>query len=216
MESELYPAVKRFLSGLGYDVKGEVGGCDVVGVRAGAPDLVVVTELKVGFNLELVLQGVERLAWADEVWLAVPAARKGRVHDARVRKLCRLLGFGLLAVGREAEVLAEAGPYRPRANARRRAALVSEHKRRRGDPSPGGTRGVPIVTAYRQEALACAAAMRDGPRRPRDLVGVTPRAGTMLLRDVYGWFVRVERGLYGLSDAGVAALARWGSADDRG
>ena len=30
----------------------------------------------------------------------------------------------------------------------------------------------------------------------------------MLLTNVYGWFVRIERGLYGLSPAGAAALAR--------
>ena len=35
----------------------------------------------------------------DEVWLAVrTSGRKGRERDPRVRKLCRLLGFGLLGV----------------------------------------------------------------------------------------------------------------------
>jgi len=31
----------------------------------------------------------------------------------------------------------------------------------------------------------------------------------ILLRNVYGWFVRVERGLYTLSEGGKAALTRW-------
>ena len=111
--------------------------------------------------------------------------------------------------GGEVEVLAEPEPYRPRANLRRRRALLAEHQARNGDPSPGGTRGEPIMTAYRQEALACAARLAAGPLRPRDLAGVTPRAGAILLRDVYGWFSRVERGVYGLSAQGQAALARW-------
>ncbi len=211
--------MKRFLTGRGYEVKGEVGGCDVVGVKPGGvgpkePGLVVITELKLGFNLELVLQGVERLSCADEVWLAVRATRKGRDRDRRVRKLCRLLGFGLLAVHaarNEVEVLAEPAPYKPRPDLRRRRALVSEHGRRRGDPSPGGTRGVPIVTAYRQEALACAGAMQAGPQRPRDLRPGAPRAAAILQRNVYGWFIRVERGVYGLTPAGEAALLRWGA-----
>ena len=176
--------------------------------------LLVILEMKLGFTLELVLQGVDRLAMADQVWLAVAATRRGRDRDHRVPKLCRQLGFGLLAVhtGRgEAEVLAEPGAYRPRSNPRRRRALLVEHAARRGDPSPGGTRGEPVVTAYRQEALACAAALADGPRRPRDLAAGMPRAGSILLRDVYGWFVRVERGIYGLSPAGQAALERWGA-----
>ena len=77
-ETSLYPAVKHFLTALGYDVKGEIGGCDVIGIKPGEPGIVVMTELKLSFTLELVLQGVERMACADSVWLAVQASRRGR------------------------------------------------------------------------------------------------------------------------------------------
>ena len=52
------------------------------------------------FNLELLLQGVDRLSVADEVWLAaqLSAKGKGRESDARYRNLCRRLGLGLLGV----------------------------------------------------------------------------------------------------------------------
>ncbi len=213
-EVALYPAVKRFLAAQGFEVKGEVCGCDVVGVREGEPAMLVILELKRGLTLDLVLQGVDRLACADEVWLAVPATRRGRDRDRRARALCRLVGLGLLAVHPargDVEVLAEPGPYRPRANLRRRRSLLTEHRARKGDPSPGGTRGEPIVTAYRQQALACAAGLVAGPLRPRDLAAIAPQAGKILLRDVYGWFTRVERGVYGLNAAGQAALSRWGA-----
>jgi hypothetical protein len=65
------------------------------------------------------------------------------------------------------------------------------------------------MTAYRQQALACAAAMLAGPRRPRDIKAAMPDAPKILSRNVYGWFVRVERGLYDLTDLGRAALIRW-------
>jgi hypothetical protein len=65
------------------------------------------------------------------------------------------------------------------------------------------------MTAYRQQALACAAALARGAARPRDLKPVLPDAPKILLRNVYGWFVRVERGIYALSDAGRLALVRW-------
>ena len=68
---------------------------------------------------------------------------------------------------------------------------------------------MPIMTAYRQHALACAAALSRGPQRPRDLKGSIPDAPKILLRNVYGWFVRQERGLYALSEQGRAALGRW-------
>lgn len=43
----------------------------------------------------------------------------------------------------------------------------------------------------------------------RDLKGSMPDAPKILLRNVYGWFVKVERGVYTLSESGRAALVRW-------
>ena len=68
------------------------------------------------------------------------------------------------------------------------------------------------MTAYRQQALACATALARTPARPRDLKPAIPDAPKILLRNVYGWFSRVERGLYALSDSGRAALAQWQAA----
>ena len=65
------------------------------------------------------------------------------------------------------------------------------------------------MTAYRQQALACALAMVEGPRRRRDLKSAIPDAAKILQGNVYGWFARAERGVYDLTDAGRAALERW-------
>ena len=46
---------------------------------------------------------------------------------------------------------------------------------------------------------------------PRDLKPTIPDAPKILLGNVYGWFVRVERGIYTLSDAGKAAIVKWKS-----
>ena len=212
-EASLYPAVKRFLESQGYEVKGEIAGCDVVGIKAGVPDRLVIAEMKLALNLELLLQAVDRMGGADEIWLAVVATRRGRDRDTRARKLCRLLGFGLLAIhprpissSNVVEVLAEPTPYQPRRDPRARRRITAEHVARRGDPSPGGTGGRPIMTAYRQEALHCATRLQNGPLRPRDLRPDAPRAAAILHRNVYGWFERVSRGLYGLTTSGLAAL----------
>ena len=125
------------------------------------------------FNLELVLQGVDRAAACDEVRLAVrlSSREKGRENDARFRNLCRRLGFGLLGVRSDGEVDVLVSPTSPmpRENRGRRSRLVEEHRRRQGDPVEGGGSRKPVMTAYRQRALACAAALARGPRRPRDL-----------------------------------------------
>jgi hypothetical protein len=211
-ETSLYPAVKRFLEDAGFRVKGEVHGCDAVAVRDGEKLHLAVVELKLGFTLELLLQAVDRMQLADEVWLAVPATRRGRDRDRRVHRLCRLIGVGLMAVHvarGHVDILAEPGPYQPRPNRRRRALVLREHARRVGDPSPGGSSRQPIMTTYRQQALACAALLRAGPGRPRDLRAVAPEAGPILLRNVYDWFERAGRGVYRLTEAGEAALRRW-------
>ncbi len=89
------------------------------------------------------------------------------------------------------------------------AALTAGHPRRRGDPSPGGVSRQPVMTAYRQQALACTALLSAGPSSPRDLRTVAPDAGRILLRNVYGWFERTQRGVYQLTADGEAALRRW-------
>jgi hypothetical protein len=182
-------------------------------LRGDDPPVVVIGELKLTFNLELVLQGVDRAATCDEVWLAarVSSRAKGRENDARFRNLCRRLGFGLLGVrsNGDVEVLVSPASPTPRKNAGRRSRLVEEHRRRRGDPVEGGGSRKPIMTAYRQRALACAAALAQGPRRPRDFKVDIPDAPNILRGNVYGWFVLVERGVYTLVESGRAALLRW-------
>ena len=213
METSLYKPVKVFLEALGFEAKGEIGGCDIVALKEGSPSALIICELKLSFNLELVLQAVDRAAACDEVWLAVRASIRGRGRetDPRVKKLCRLCGFGLLSVfssGR-VEVLVEPVKWTPRHDAKRKSRLAEEHRRRRGDPTAGGSTRLPIMTAYRQQALVCASAMAGTPRRPRDLRESAPDAAKILLTNVYGWFERVERGVYGLSNAGRVALEQW-------
>jgi hypothetical protein len=213
LETALYLPVKRFLEKLGFTVKGEIGGCDLVALSGDEPPLVVVGELKLSFNLELVLQAVDRAGACDEVWLAARMSvnGKGRESDARYRNLCRRLGFGMLGVTSRGDVEVLVKP--PTANVRRdpkkRSRLVAEHQRRIGDPAIGGSTRSPIMTAYRQQALACAAALSVGPQRVRDLRPAIPDAGKILLHNVYGWFDRAERGVYRLTDSGRAALKRW-------
>lgn len=213
METDLYLPIKRHLESLGLEVKGEVCGCDLVALADGAPELVVIGEMKQSFTLELVLQAVDRTSACDEVWLAVAASKRGRGResDPRVKKLCRFLGFGLLAVfaDRRVEVLVEPAPWKPRRDAKRRSRIVEEHRRRKGDTIVGGSTRTPQMTAYRQQALALAHALAGAPNRPRDLRPLAPDAARILQGNVYGWFERVERGLYGLTASGRAALVTW-------
>ena len=210
-ETALYAPVKAFLEGQGYTVKGEIGHCDVLAVRGSEPPVIV--ELKAAITFELVLQGIDRLASSDAVYLAAPLPRgSSPLFDRRFRKLLRRVGLGLLIVhaGGKVEAILDPLPYRPRVNKRQAGRLLGEFHRRAGDPNSGGsTRRIKIVTAYRQEALRIATVLAaHGPQSPAALRlnAEAPKAGPILRDDVYGWFERVERGIYALTPAGAEAL----------
>ncbi|MEQ9608935.1 MAG: DUF2161 family putative PD-(D/E)XK-type phosphodiesterase [Kiloniellaceae bacterium] len=212
-EEDLYAPVKAFLEGQGYTVKAEVRGCDLVARRGEEPPVIV--ELKKAFNLALVLQGVDRLAMSVQVYLAFAAparAASWRRDRKGMLKLCRRLGLGLLIVHPDSAVvepLLDPLPYQPRPSRKRQTLLLREFAQRVGDPNTGGQTRRPIVTAYRQNALRCAALLlRDGPTKAALIAagsGVA-KAAPLLQRDVYGWFLRVERGIYDLSPKGREAL----------
>jgi len=207
-ETDLYPPIKAFLESLGYEVKAEIGPADVMACRAGSDPVLV--ELKTTFSLALFHQGVARQGVSDLVYLAVPR-KPGRAFAKAVAenvKLARRLGLGLLTVRLSdglVEVHCDPGPYAPRKNTRKRAALMAEFARRRGDPNLGGLQGQ-RMTAYRQDAMACAAYLAEhGASKGaavRDATGV-PHATRIMRDNHYGWFENVAKGIYRLSETGA-------------
>ncbi len=168
-ETDLYEPIKEYLEAQGYEVKGEVGATDLFACRGDEDPLIV--ELKTGFSLSLFHQCIERQRVTDLVYLAVP--RGGGPRWPRSLKdnlsLCRRLGLGLITVRRRdarVEVHVDPGAYRPRKIAKTRARLLREFARRVGDPNRGGSTRIGLVTAYRQDALRCAACLsQNGPTK---------------------------------------------------
>ena len=207
-ETDLYLPVKHHLEAQGYEVKSEVLSCDVVGRRG--DELPVIVELKQSLSLALLYQAVDRLTVTDHVYVAV--ARPKRGVTAGAQKLCRRLGLGLIVIAASGslEVLADPVPYQPRPNVKRRGRLLKEFNARSGDPNTGGSTRKPLMTAYRQDAIKCAAHLsRNGPARIRDVKAATnvDRAATIFRGNVYGWFQKRERGIYDLAEEGRVALA---------
>lgn len=216
-ETDLYPPVKAYLENQGYEVKGEIQGCDVVATRGDEPPLIV--ELKASLSLALVLQGVRRLGISDLVYLAVPplTGKTSRQQKRDVTALCRRIGLGLIFVRTEPsatiEVVCDPEPYRPRKDKRRLGRLLREFDRRVGDPTAGGSSThAPRMTAYRQDALRCARYLdRNGPTKASVVSreAKVPKATAMMYRDVYGWFERAGKGIYQLTPKGQSALVEF-------
>ncbi|MBO9408988.1 hypothetical protein J7399_16245 [Shimia sp. R9_1] len=211
-ETELYAPIKAWLEARGFEVKAEVGAADVVAMRAGEEPVII--ELKTGFSLALLQQAVARQAVTDAVYVAVPRwkGRAGWKAFSGNIGLCKRLGIGVLSVRLKdgaVEAHCDPVPFQPRKSKARKAQLLKAFSRLEGDPNVGGTRGA-TVTVYRQDAEKCAVYLNEnGASRGRDVAGGTgvENATTLMRDNHYGWFEKVEKGVYMLSESGVAALA---------
>ncbi len=220
-ESDLYPPLKQYLANQGYEIKGEVGSCDVFAIRDAEPPVVV--ELKLSLNLTVILQAVDRLALTSSVYIGVPEGCGAlRRKPKQIRKLLKMLGIGLIAINPAGQtggvsVLLDPGEYRPRVIKHRQVRLLGEFERRVGDPNQGGTASQSgIMTVYRQKAIRVARFLDSrGPTRAADVARHTQesKARDILYRDVYGWFDRLSRGVYALSPRGKREITSWIRAD---
>lgn len=215
-ETELYGPVKAFLQRQGYEVKGEVGACDVVGCRDGEDPVIV--ELKTAFSLSLFHQGIARMSITDHVYIAVPR-KTGKPFQRALKDntaLARRLGLGLITVrlsDKLVEIHADPGPYAPRKSKKRKTKLLKEFARRVGDPNDGGATRHGLITAYRQDAVRCARflAVHGASKGAKVAEWAEVPTATRLMRDNhYGWFEKVETGVYALSDAGKKGLMDYG------
>lgn len=212
-ETDLYEPIRQLFESQGYDVKGEVGPADVVAVRGDEPPVIV--ELKTSFSLSLFHQANERKVITDYVYIAVPAVtgRRARKSLQKNLGLCRRLGLGLITVrpsDSHVEVHADPGPYRPRQSKRRKTRLLREFARRQGDPNVGGSTRQGLITAYRQDALRCLQFLSENGATKASLVADSvgvPNARRIMADNHYGWFRRVERGVYDLEPAGRRVLS---------
>ncbi|KAJ54840.1 hypothetical protein ACMU_13830 [Actibacterium mucosum KCTC 23349] len=217
-ETELYAPIKTYLQGQGYEVKGEVGAADLVAVRDGEDPVIV--ELKTAVSLTLFHQGIARQTVTDWVYLAVP--RSATKAFAKTLKsniaLARRLGLGLITVrlrDGHVEVHCDPGPYQPRQSKPRKARLLREFARRVGDPNTGGATRAGLITAYRQDALRCAAHLAEhGPTKGAEVAKATgvPTATRLMAADHYGWFERVQTGIYAVTPKGVEGLKMYATA----
>lgn len=210
-ESDLYAPVKAYFTGLGYDVKGEVGAADVVAMRAGE-DQPIIVELKTGFTLSLFHQAIDRKSMSDHVYICVPRP-KGKAGRTIMRKnlmLARRLSIGLMTV-KDGEAVVHLDPkdFTPRKYKAKTSKLVSEFERRHGDPNAGGMTREGLMTTYRQGALRCAKVLHDEGACKASYVakmaGVEKARATMA-HNHYGWFEKIDRGIYGLTPEGAKAL----------
>ena len=211
-EQELYKPVKELLERLGFVVKAEVKDIDVFAMRE---DLTLAVELKTSINLKLIYQAIDRQKLADVVYLALPYSAI-KSHKKNIRSfynLLRRLELGLIIISNsKASIEIEAKPYDAKKsrqrNKNRRNQVIKEFKLLESDVNIGGIRGR-RMTVYREQTIKVSLFIKNnGPSSPRSILKETgvEKTGSILQKNYYGWFYRVERGLYDLTHEGKCAL----------
>ncbi|MBT3273345.1 MAG: hypothetical protein HN368_09335 [Spirochaetales bacterium] len=215
-ESDLYYPIREYLLSQGYKVNAEVKNCDITATRN--KELIII-ELKTHFNATLLIQAADRQRVADAVYVALPHPADFGKHR-NWKGMCNLLkrlGIGLILVhflksGPRVEVSFHPGAPPVRKQYKKRGVILREIRDRSGEYNIGGITRTKLITAYREAAIVIACHLdTSGKLSPAELraKGTGKRTQSILSKNYYGWFERVDRGIYELHPEGKKALLEY-------
>ncbi len=209
LEEELYIPVKKYFERRGFRIKGEVKNCDMAGVKG---DILLIVELKRSFNLKLIYQAMERQKITDYVYVAIPRPKNFRKKE--VKRMCELLkrlNIGLIVVnfGEKrtlVQTVSQPNPEKFTINGSTgKKYILNEFNGRSGDFNIGGKNKTKIVTAYREKSIEIACFLEvlvKGTGAELKKLGCDKYTTSIMYNNFYGWFYKIGRGTYILSEKG--------------
>lgn len=211
LEKDLYQSIKNHLEKLGFQVKAEVLDADITAVK---DDSVIIVEMKKTLNTTLMYQGTKRQRISDYVYLAIvkPTIKQLRTKQFREKlHLVRTLQLGLMFVNVDkgtVETFLDPQNYTRKRNKIKKRKLLKEFEQRHTSFNTGGVTKTKIITAYREKAITIAYYLKDKPLALKDIKKLTNdyKCSSILQKNYYNWFVRIERGIYALNDLGTKEL----------
>ncbi|MEH7884982.1 DUF2161 family putative PD-(D/E)XK-type phosphodiesterase [Bacillus sp. JJ1609] len=209
-EVDLYEPIQKHFLKQGYRVNGEVHDCDLTAVKG---EELIIIELKLNLNIDLLLQGTRRQRLTDLVYIAIPMPKRiSRRRWNDVLQLIKRLELGLITVSfsgnrRKVEFVVHPEPFErgPVKNKRKKSALLAEIEGRSADYNIGGSSKKKIMTAYKENCIQIACYLEKlGPMAPKALaaLGTGNKTQSILNKNYYKWFDRVQRGVYAISEQG--------------
>lgn len=224
-EVDLFKPVQKYFTSLGYEVYGEVNDCDVVAVKE---EELIIIELKLNLNVDLLIQAANRQRLTDQVYIAIPKPKYKR-NSKKWHDMCHLikkLELGLIMVtflksSAKLEVIFPPGPFNKRYSVqsykRKRQKLIEEIQGRNLNNNVGGSNKTKLMTAYKESCIHIAYCLQKyGPLAPKTLrqMGTGEKTLSILHQNFYGWFKKVDRGIYTLSEHGKKELKEFPQAVD--
>ncbi|MGG1572061.1 DUF2161 domain-containing phosphodiesterase [Fictibacillus sp. NRS-1165] len=212
-ETDLYEPVRDFFMEKGFEVYGEVNHCDIAVVKE---EELILVELKLNLNVDLLVQAVNRQRLTDLVYIAIPKPKNNRRSKKwqDILHLIRRLELGLLLVsfpksGPVVEPVLSPGAFdrvkSKQGYKKKRVKLLEEIKGRNGDYNVGGSSKTKLMTAYKENCIQIAFLLEQfGPLSPRALrkLGTGEKTLPILNKNYYGWYEKIARGLYAVSETG--------------
>ncbi|MEA4973697.1 MAG: DUF2161 family putative PD-(D/E)XK-type phosphodiesterase [Candidatus Metalachnospira sp.] len=212
-ESDLYLPVCEYFKSLGYDVQAEVKSCDLVAVN---DHETVIAELKTSFCLKLVYQAIERQSLTNLVYIVISRPLKGEKSREwrNMLKLMKRLDIGIITVAMDSElktvdVVSVPEGHKKVRNSKKIALLNKELNERSLNVNTGGVNKTKILTAYKEKCIfALCITEKSGTITPAELKKALndPYADKIPRSNYYGWFRKIEKGVYGISDKGMEIL----------
>jgi len=222
-ESDLYKPIADYLASLGYQVQAEVRNCDIAAIK---DDELIIVEMKTGFTITLLYQGMERKRIADSVYLAIPLLKNGynNSHYHDIIRLCKQLEVGLIFVGfttkgiPQIDVAVHPTPHSAvYKNKKERYAVISEHQNRNSSVNIGGVTRKKIITVYKEQALEIAAILKKhGPLKAAEVRTLSgfEKSSSILSKNFYKWYKKADdcgnrNTTYKITSEGENALAEY-------
>jgi hypothetical protein len=214
-EKDLYGPIKELLVEQGFSVKGEVNDIDIFAMRK---DFSVAVELKTSITLKLIYQAIERQKIADSVFVGVPKEAIAAHRDSYkfFVTLLKRLEIGLIVVDQNlAKVAFESGFYdlsiSKARNKSKKELLIKEFTTRKNEKNIGGSKGK-TITAYKESVIKIAyqlSKLRVANAKELQDATQIDNVSSILQKNYDGWFNRVNRGNYELTDLALSELPQY-------
>ena len=212
-ETELYEPIKNYLLKEGYKVQAEVKNCDIACLYE---NKLIVIEMKKSFNLKLLYQAMNRKAFADKVFVAINRPKNFRKKETKhMLKILEAMDIGLITVAldsplKNVEIVLNTKVNPLKRKTRKRTIVLNELERRNMDVNIGGsTKKDNILTAYREQVIFLACALnkieKGSPSTIKKQFNIQ-NASYILQNNHYGYFHKIQRGVYTLSKKGEDML----------
>jgi len=210
----MYPIIKNFLEDQGYYVKAEVKDSDIV---ASKEDILMIIEMKSTFSIKLIYQGLKSKGLTDYIYIAIPKPPLKVIKSDNFKEkkeIAKHLELGLLFIDKdlgEVTVVLNPESFHHRKRYKKQNALKNEFFLRKTSFNVGGVNKTKIITAYRELALQILYFLKDGPKKTKEIKNYTKQEKVMsiLQKNYYGWFERVDRGIYKITNLGEEALVKY-------